>query len=83
LVVAALLSSLLSRLRHLFPQRSVMLLIGGSALAMLLGTVTGNGFEFRFLIPQVPLLITSGALGLQALLDLVTNHRRGAGSIHA
>jgi hypothetical protein len=80
LAVLALASVLAVAMR--LPRRKEVLLLSGSALALLLGTSATGGFGFRYLLPTVPLLAIGGALALDDLGPLVFRHRRATPSSH-
>jgi len=71
LVVA--LSTLLSltRLRHRLPRRRESFLLGGMAIAVVVGSAAAANPTVRFLVPMAPLLVCGGTA---ALLDLVPLH---------
>jgi hypothetical protein len=47
------------------PMRQESLLLGGTALVVLLGTSATAGFQLRYLVPVVPLLAIGGALAIR------------------
>jgi len=56
-------------------RRSEIVVLSGSGLAMLLGSVATSDFSIRYLVPCVPLLVIGGALGLAYLLNPPTRRR--------
>ena len=59
-------------------RRPEVLLLSGSALAMLLGTAAVSDFDLRYLLPAVPLLVCGGFVASRELL--VSSRSRGAES---
>jgi len=55
-------------------------LYSACSLLLLLAPVATVVFDYRFLVPVLPLLGTSGAIGLTVLLDHVARHRRNRGA---
>jgi hypothetical protein len=61
--------------------RREVLLFGGTALILLLGTAATGGFGLRYLLPTVPLLAIGGGLAgrdLAMALSWVPTHRRSS-----
>ena len=69
LALVAALCAVLSptRLRERLPHRRETFLLGGTAIAVVIGSAAAANPSVRFLVPMVPLLACGGALGL---LDL-------------
>lgn len=48
--------------------RLALLLLGGSAIAALVLSVTAQGYNWRFAVPLLPLLLASGAVGARVVV---------------
>lgn len=74
--LAVLLLGFTRRLRPFLPRRPEVILLIGSALLMLLGTVATANFEVRYLVPVVPLFVCGGVAALIDLSALFALRRR-------
>jgi hypothetical protein len=74
LLLAALAGGLAGLRRRNGPEA---LLLGGSALAMLLGAAAVSDFVLRYLIPVVPLIVAGGVLGAAEIVPRRSAHARG------
>jgi hypothetical protein len=73
--LGVLLGGIARPLRRLLPRRREVFLLGGTALALLLGPVATVEFWLRFLIPAVPLLVCGGAIALEDIVAAIRNAR--------
>jgi hypothetical protein len=71
-VLAQALLALSARWRRRLTRTPEVLLLGGVAVAMLLGATTTSAFVIRYLVPVAPLLLLAGAT---AVTDLVSARR--------
>jgi hypothetical protein len=75
LVVALCAVLSLTRLRERLPRRRETFLLGGVAIAVVVGSAAAANPSVRFLVPMVPLLVCGGTTGL---LDLAGARRAAA-----
>lgn len=59
------------------PGHKAAAVLGGMAVAVLVGTAATAGFNIRYLVPLVPLLASSAAMGAEALLAPVPTSAAG------
>jgi len=64
-----MLSTLVPRGRRILQRRREVFLLGGSALALMVGTVATVNYNPRFVLPAIPFLLGSGGLLLADLLS--------------
>ena len=67
--IVAMLSTLIPRGRRILRRRREVFLLGGSALALMVGTVATVNYNPRFVLPAIPFLLGSGGLLLTDLLS--------------
>jgi hypothetical protein len=70
-VVAQAALALMRRWRRCFLRTPEVLLLGGVAVAMLLGATTTSAFVIRYLVPVAPLLLRAGATAATDLLAAI------------
>ena len=68
-LAVAMLSTLIPRGRRILRRRREVFLLGGSALALMVGTVATVNYNPRFVVPAIPFLLGSGGLLLTDLLS--------------
>jgi hypothetical protein len=73
--LSALLAPILTLGRVTVGRRAEIFLLTGSGVVMLLASAALVGFELRYLIPTIPLLVSGGLVAANELVDAAQTHR--------